>query len=132
MSRYDVYRYEVANSSLIADLTVLSPGPPQKTERGTPACYTGGTGTLSDIPDRRIIQAAVINCLCLQAEDGSCYPNAPKLQGKGKDVPVAAFAKFFLTLPVKTTGSDPNVYAEMVDVLRAGDENSFYVVQLHR
>ena len=44
-------------------------------------------------------------------------------------VPVAAFAKLFLTLPL---GSQTDLYVEMVGLVRPGDGVSFDVVQLYR
>jgi hypothetical protein len=100
-SRYEVYRYEVANN-LMTDVYTPPSGPARS---GVPACYTGGT--LSDNPDRRLLHVAIVNC------------GALALNGNQPDVPVAAFGKFFLTHPVKS-GSDQVVYAEMVELVRPG------------
>ena len=53
-SRYDAYREEI-DSTLIADAAVGG-------ETGTPVCYTGGVGTITDVVDRRILYAAVVDC----------------------------------------------------------------------
>jgi Flp pilus assembly protein TadG len=107
-SRYRVYRYEIEQGH-IADISVGG-------ESGAPACYSGGD--LSGMPERRILHAAVVNCLSLQLEG--------EVQFK---VPVAAFGKFFLTLPL---GSKTDLYVEMVGLVRPGDGVSFDVVQLYR
>jgi Flp pilus assembly protein TadG len=108
-SRYDVYRYEI-DQGYVAD---RSPGG----ESGTPACYKGSG--LSDVPDRRILHAAVVNCQSLGLNAGARF-----------DVPVAAFGKFFLTLPLSRSQTD--LYAETVDLVKPGDEVNFDLVQLYR
>jgi Flp pilus assembly protein TadG len=108
-SRYRVYRYEIEQGN-VGD---LSPGG----ESGAPACYSGGD--LSAVPDRRILHAAVINCQSLRSVD---EPHST--------VPVAAFGKFFLTLPLGPAQTD--LYVEMVGLVRPGDGVSFDVVQLYR
>jgi len=106
-SRYRVYRYEI-EQGLVGD---LSPGG----ESGAPACYSGGD--LSAVPDRRILHAAIINCQNLPSMD---EPN----------VPVAAFGKFFLTLPLERSQTD--LYVELVGLVGPGDGVSFDVIQLYR
>ena len=107
-SRYRVYRYEIEQGH-VADVSVGG-------ESGAPACYGGGD--LSGMPERRILHAAVVNCQSLQLEG--------EMQFK---VPVAAFAKLFLTLPL---GSQTDLYVEMVGLVHPGDGVSFDVVQLYR
>jgi Flp pilus assembly protein TadG len=102
-SRYRVYRYEI-EQGLVG-------------ESGAPACYRGGD--LSAVPDRRILHAAVINCQSLRSVD---EPHS--------NVPVAAFGKFFLTLPLAPAQTD--LYVEMVGLVQPGDGVSFDVVQLYR
>ena len=86
-------------------------------ETGAPACYTGGA--ISDLPDRRILHAAIINCLSLG------------LAGSAQsDVPVAAFGKFFLTLPLQRSQTD--LYVEAVGLVRPGDSVNYDMVQLYR
>jgi len=46
------------------------------------------------------------------------------------NVPVAAFSKFFLTLPL--TRAQTDLYVEMVGLVRPGDGVSYDVVQLYR
>ncbi|MEX0827328.1 MAG: hypothetical protein WD005_00070, partial [Haliea sp.] len=83
-SRYDIYRYEIEN-----DVTdVASTGG----EVGLPNCSeeTNNNIPATDSPDRRVIQAAVINC----------KENAGNLNGQ-KRVPVEAFASVFMTNPME-------------------------------
>jgi len=108
-SRYDVYRYEIENG-FVSD---RSPGG----ESGVPACFAGGE--LSDVPDRRLLQAAVVNCLSLNLA-GSAQSN----------IPVAAFAKFLVTLPLQRSQSD--LYVETVGLVRPGDRGNYDMVQLYR
>jgi Flp pilus assembly protein TadG len=110
LSRYAVYRYEI-DQGMISD---RSPGG----ETGAPACYAGGG--LSDAPDRRVIQAAVVNCL-----------NLDLAQGAPPNIPVAAFAKFFLTLPLAPSQTD--LFVETVGLLNPSDRAvNFDLVQLYR
>jgi Flp pilus assembly protein TadG len=108
-SRYAVYRHEIAQG-YIAD---RSPGG----ETGAPACYGGGA--LSDLPDRRVLQAAIINCQSMGLAG----------EGLGK-VPVAAFGKFFLTLPLAQTQT--GLYVELVGLIKPGDGGNLDMVQLYR
>ena len=108
-SRYDVYRYEI-NQGYVAD---RSPGG----ELGAPACYGGNE--LSDAPDRRILHAAVVNCQSLGLNAGA-----------RSDIPVAAFGKFFLALPLSRAQTD--LYVETVDLVKPGDAVNLDMVQLYR
>jgi Flp pilus assembly protein TadG len=108
-SRYRVYRYELEQGH-VADVSLGG-------ESGAPACYRGGD--LSGMPDRRILHAAIVNCQSLQ------------LMGEVQsNVPVAAFGKLFLTLPLARSQTD--LYVELVGLVRPGDGVSFDVVQLYR
>jgi Putative Flp pilus-assembly TadE/G-like len=108
-SRYRVYRYEIEQGH-VADVSLGG-------ESGAPACYSGGD--LPGTPDRRILHAAIVNCQSLQ------------LMGEvPTNVPVAAFGKLFLTLPLAQSQTD--LYVELVGLVRPGDGVSFDVVQLYR
>jgi hypothetical protein len=74
---------------------------------------------LSGTSDRRILHAAIVNCQSLQLAGEQQY-----------NVPVAAFGKLFLTLPLARSQTD--LYVEMVGLVRPGDGVSFDVVQLYR
>ena len=116
-SRYEVYRYEIDNSMVN---TASNGG-----EVGTPQCYSGGT--LNDDPDRRILNIAVINC----AEHNVADDNSGN---SGPPVPVAAFAKMFLTRPVDN-GPDQDIHAELVGVVEPGSTSNDVardIVQLYR
>jgi hypothetical protein len=107
-SRYTVYRYEI-EQGYVAD---RSPGG----ETGGPACYSG---PLSDVPDRRLLYAAIINCQSMG------------LAGEGAiNVPVAAFGKFFLTLPLAQSQTD--LYVELTGLVWPGDDADLDRVQLYR
>jgi hypothetical protein len=95
-SRYDVYRYEIANNR-VADKS-------SNGENGVPQCYTGPA--VSSTVDRRIIFAAVVNC----------YADADKIAGKTALRP-DAFVSIFLDRPVEdeSHGEKP-IYFEVVDV----------------
>jgi len=108
-SRYRVYRYEIEHG-LVGDVS-------QGGESGAPACYTGND--LSGIPDRRILHAAIINC-----------QSVPSMDDTNASVPVAAFGKFFLILPLQRSQTDP--FVELVGLVQPGDGVSFDVVQLYR
>jgi len=79
-------------------------------------CYGGG---LSDVPDRRTLYAAVINCQSLGLVGGA-----------HSNVPVAAFAKLFLTLPLQPSQTD--LYVELNGLVKPGDGSNFDMVQLYR
>ncbi|HEY6257650.1 MAG TPA: pilus assembly protein TadG-related protein [Xanthobacteraceae bacterium] len=108
-SRYAVYRHEI-EQGYVADRSAGG-------ETGAPACYGGSA--LSDAPDRRVLDAAIINCQSMG------------LAGEGlTNVPVAAFGKFFLTLPLARSQTD--LYVELVGLVKPGDEVDFDMVQLYR
>ncbi len=108
-SRYDVYRYEI-EQGYVAD---RSPGG----ESGAPGCYGGRI--LADNPDRRVLYAAIINCQSLGLAGGA-----------QSNVPVAAFGKLFLTLPLQRSQSD--LYVELIGLVKPGDRSNFDMVQLYR
>jgi Flp pilus assembly protein TadG len=121
-SRYQVYRYEVANNLVPNKLSVGG-------EDGRPAC---STATATDDPDRRILYAAVLNCGALNITGNS-----------NTSVPAVAFVKMFITKPMtKLPGSgncatceeDGDLFVEMVDVVKPGidDEVVHDIVQLYR
>jgi Flp pilus assembly protein TadG len=103
ISRYSVYQYEM---NYISD---RSPG----TEIGAPRCNPLG------IKNRRVLNAAIINC------GSSSVP----LRSDARNVPVAAFGKFFLTLPATLSASP---YAEFLGLIKPTDSISHDMVQLYR
>ena len=66
-----------------------------------------------------ILTAAVINCQSLALPGGA-----------QANVPVAAFAKLFLTLPLARAQTD--LYVEVIGLVRPGDDGNFDMVQLYR
>jgi Putative Flp pilus-assembly TadE/G-like len=103
ISRYSVYQYEM---NYIGD---RSPG----AEIGAPQCNPLG------IKNRRVLNAAIINC-------GS---SPVAVTRNARDVPVAGFGRFFLTLPA-AAGSGP--FAEFLGLIKPTDGINHDVVQLYR
>jgi Flp pilus assembly protein TadG len=103
ISRYSVYQYEF---NYISD---RSPG----FEIGAPQCNPLG------IKNRRVLNAAIINC-------GS---SPVAVRRNARDVPVAGFGKFFLTLPA-TARAGP--YAEFLGLIKPTDSVNHDMVQLYR
>jgi hypothetical protein len=103
ITRYSVYQYEF---NYISD---RSPG----LEIGAPQCNPLG------IKYRRILNAAIINC-------GS---SPVAVRRNARDVPVAAFGQFFLTLPA-TARAGP--YAEFLGLIKPTDSVNHDMVQLYR
>jgi hypothetical protein len=106
ISRYGVYQYEI-DHNLVGENSQYKAALCTNPETGTPSC--AGASNAVAMPDRRNIVVAVINCLAQTA--------AGKMGGgsTANNVPVAAFAKFFITRPVGdgSDGSNNNyVYGE--------------------
>jgi Flp pilus assembly protein TadG len=131
-SRYDVYRYEIANN-LVNDWS--GNGNPNtggsskgNGENGAPLCAGAGTGvdTSTGGKDRRLIFAAIINC--------SAQTAAGKITGgaTADNIPVAGFGKFFLSQPVGADGTN-YIYGEMSGLVGINDEVKILnQVQLYR
>ena len=127
-SRWDVYLYEI-EKKLAGDPTfinnpsgqALSP-PPERPESGAPICQPD----FSTDPDRRTFFAAIVNC------EANLPPKLPLGPGNQSGVPVAAFAKFFITEPVKAPQDD--IVAEIVELVTPGAAggHNFDQVQLYR
>jgi Flp pilus assembly protein TadG len=112
-SRYSVYNYEIATTGaggLMDRSGNPAPTPPVTGEIGAPAC---STETPPAPADRRIIQAAILNCQALNALhifDG----------GHDTNIPIAAFGKFFTLHPADN--STGNFNAEFTGLARTSDE----------
>jgi hypothetical protein len=122
ISRYDVYRYEL---NFPADRSPAS-------ETGAPQCNPSGAA------NRRVLTLPIVNC------GGSPVP----VLNNAERVPVAAFGRFFLTLPADTgtngnpgrffvtlpgdTGTSGNPYAEFLGLVKRTDPLSTDMVQLNR
>jgi hypothetical protein len=83
ISRYEVYRREIED-----DLIPNTPGG----ENGNPQCYAGNLADIEGGPDRRVLSFAIVNC------------RGHGAGGEGDEVPVAAFARGFMTEPVGPGG----------------------------
>jgi hypothetical protein len=124
-SRYDVYRYEIAQGATFINNPSgqAATPPPANPERGAPICSGSAT---SDTPDRRIFYAAIVNC------ESNLPPALPLGPGNQTGIPVAAFAKFFITQPVAAAQDD--IMAEIVELVTPGNSAGFNFdqVQLYR
>jgi hypothetical protein len=100
-SRYEVYRYEIANNIIAGSGTGA--------EDGNPLCNAGTANAPApvDNPDRRLIQAAVVDC------------EAAGIQGKTADIPIVAYASIFLVRPWEE-GSGQTIDVEIVDITGQG------------
>jgi Flp pilus assembly protein TadG len=127
VSRYQVYQYEnglasdVPTSSPILDTSGYPRGsPPGATgggngETGAPYCAikkNGFTPTFDSTYDPRILYVSVINCLAQANNIGG--------GNSGGSVPVAGFAKYFLTQPFGADGST-YLYGEMSGLVGLND-----------
>lgn len=116
-TRYGIYRHEIDTNQ------IPSPGGSGSIEDGNPQCY-GGSTVPNDLPDRRVLYLAVVNCV----DQG--------INGNESNVPTVSYIKTFLTEPVSdpasSTGSD--VFLEIVDVITPGNSQGVLhdVVQLYR
>jgi Flp pilus assembly protein TadG len=105
ISRYAVYRYEL---NFLGDQSAGA-------ESGGPQCNPPGAA------NRRIITIPIINC------GSSPVP----VLSNGERVPVVGFGRFFLTLPAET-GTNSNLYAEFMGLVKRTDPLSTDMVQLNR
>jgi len=97
-SRYDVYRYEIDNG-LITD---TSPGG----EVGTPICSASKTNPAppTDDPDRRVVFAAIIDCLANAGQGVTTFP-------------VNSYASVFMASPMESNGpDDATLDVEIIDI----------------
>jgi hypothetical protein len=66
--------------------------------------------------DRRLIYGAILNCTALEETND--------LSGHSTDLPVEAFASFFLTEPVSSPSDDASVMVELVDITGRGGQGT--------
>ncbi|PBC11795.1 pilus assembly protein TadG-related protein [Mesorhizobium sp. WSM3859] len=101
-TRYQVYKYEIANN-LVGHAS-------NGGEVGTPpnACLAPVTTV-----DRRLLYGAILNCNALQAAGNN-------LNGNSTNLPVEAFASFFITQPVSGANNGGSVFVELVDITGRG------------
>ncbi len=100
-SRYDVYMEELEG---FGQLYKHEAGTGSMTEIGEPICYSGPQWAFDDPLDRRMLNAAVVNCI------------EHDLSGRDR-APAIAFVRLFLTEPV---GEDNAIFAELVDIIEPG------------
>ncbi len=114
-SRYEIYRHEIdAGLADTPDNPVGgTPNPSPGGEYGGPMCSNSAT---SDDPDRRMLYGAIINCREEELAPGQSGPYQ-----------VEAFAKFFITEPVKKGGND--IYVELVDIFEPGGGGSGTIIR---
>jgi Flp pilus assembly protein TadG len=105
VSRYAVYQYEVAHNYA-------------SDQSGGGEQGSGAFCSATQATNRRILHVAMLNCLSLS------------VNGSATNVPVAAFAELFMTLPVPTKNDVP--YAEFVGLDQPGNGFTFDQVQLYR
>jgi hypothetical protein len=107
ISRYGVYQYEIGNGYLSAKSA--------SGEAGAPVCNT------KPVANARLFDAAIVNCL-----------SAPRPVAAGATkIPVAAFGKFFLTIPANAlTGQ--SLYVEFVALEKPPGGVVRDIVQLYR
>ena len=96
-SRYDVYKYEVAQIAA-GDLAPIS----GLKERGNPVCYNGTSSFPNDV-ERRTFYVAIVDC------------NANDVSGRATDIPVELYAKIFLIRPVDKNGQS-QIQVELSDI----------------
>ncbi|RAZ90172.1 hypothetical protein DPM33_15195 [Mesorhizobium hawassense] len=101
-TRYQVYKYEIANN-LVGHAS-------NGGEKGTPpnACQPPVTSV-----DRRLLYGAILNCSALEAAGDD-------LNGNSTNLPVEAFASFFMTEPVSGANNGGSVFVELVDIAGRG------------
>jgi len=128
-SRYQIYRYEIANN-LINDWSgnhsANTTGNAGNGENGAPFCAAAssvsGVDTTTGGTDRRNIIVPIINCL---AQAGNITG------GANSQVAAAAFGKFFMTQPWSAT--QDYLYGEMTGLVTSGDHVTILnQVQLYR
>jgi Flp pilus assembly protein TadG len=132
MSRYEVYKHEIATSGMIETDTN---GGTAGGENMNPACYNGPSGSITNEPDRRIFYGAILNCRALdQPANGG-----PIQGGSSPPLPALGFGQFFLTEPVggsrnNVNGADGDIWTELVGLVEPGQANSVSrdMVQLYR
>jgi hypothetical protein len=129
ISRYQVYRYEIANSLITAwsgNHSANTSGNSGNGENGSPLCaaangVSGIDTSVSSGTDRRNLIVPVINCLAQNVSG----------QGSNATVPAAAFAKYFLSQP--WLAESTYLYGEMTGLVVSGDKISILnQVQLYR
>ncbi|TIN49729.1 MAG: hypothetical protein E5Y32_00135 [Mesorhizobium sp.] len=120
-TRYEVYKYEraaLANGTLPLSAPPLNQSlvgvPSSGDEVGTPP--SGCQPPVTSV-DRRLLYGAILNCNALQAAGNN-------LNGNSTNLPVEAFASFFITEPVAGASAGASVMVELVDVTGGAGEGT--------
>ena len=115
LTRYQLYRYEI-DSNLIPNNSATGG------ENGAPQCHAD-SATTGDVPDRRVLYFAVINCIELGPITGNSVG----------PLPVEAFVKALITEPT-ADAPDYAIFLEIIDITRPGDKDAVVhdIVQLYR
>jgi hypothetical protein len=121
VSRYDVYKWEMANPTTTIDNN--RPVPTGDVSIAKPVCRGGITPDGSK-PDRRRIAVAVVNC------------KAYNLHGHETNVQVRKWVDVFLVEPAIARGNGPNqrsrngdIYAEVIQISSAGGSETAQVIR---
>lgn len=108
-SRYDVYRYEIEND-LMSHLSTGN-GSGQKRESGLPGCALSASNppTPVDDPDRRLMFAAIVDCIANGGNGVTTFP-------------VNSYASIFLVSPMQHSPStgDGTIDIEITDITGFG------------
>jgi hypothetical protein len=132
ISRFSVYTYEVTNSYLTDHPDTAAA---ELQETGAPQCKLNNSSPpIPGVANRRTMFVAIVNC---QKQNQTNNP----IRSNATNIPVFAFAKFFLTIPWPNNcpGNcfDPikysqAPYAEFLGVATQQEAGVFNVVQLYR
>lgn len=122
VSRYDVYKWEMANAATTIDTDRNVPTSDVSIAR--PVCRGTGIEPDEDTPDRRRIAVAVVNC------------KAQKLKGHKENVQVRKWLDVFLVEPAvqRGNGSDQrsrngDIYVEVISMTTSGGDEAAQVVR---
>ena len=117
VSRYDVYKWEIANPSSIPTTTVTQAVSGGFNAHSNPVCRPPGIdpSTTPPSPDRRRISVAVVNC------------EAQNVAGHRREVQVRKWLDVFLVEPAvarpdRTTNGD--IYVEVIEVASSGSSTN--------
>jgi Flp pilus assembly protein TadG len=109
-SRYQVYRYELANNLMTTPSGAASAGAPG--EIGAPQCYAGDKEALkTDSVDRRTFVGAILDCQAYASEMNGA---------SGGKIPVTSYARFFLTEPMDKNDTRGTIWVEMIELVEPG------------
>ena len=113
VTRYDVYKWEMANPSLVPSPRQV--GTTTLRNYARPVCRPPGITPTVTRPDRRRISVAVVNC------------RAQRLRGHETNVQVRKWVDVFLVEPAVARGNGPtarsrngDIYAEVISVTSSG------------